>query len=232
MTYHTGQYWFSFTDCLSQNECNICRCIWFNAYFMYSGWKCHWGKNPSAFIQPKHVSSLDIKLLYVVSSMKQESVKPVFIRLSTAKNKYLLIPIKLPFLHLHLGKTDVMVSFKIPSCQVHSDSSQLPHQPYTAHYPWSSLQLATYSMWHLLPSSNEFFMSLPLPLTRRRGSYQSRSVNLCYCKWLRCLRNLWPFCPVIAIDCSSVGSILIRFVQRCCGAQCRSIIYNNCVVEV
>lgn len=50
------------------------------------------------------------------------------------------------------------------------------------------------------------------------GSYQPRSVNLCYCKLQSCHWNLWPLGPVIAIDCSTAGSILIGFVQRHCNA--------------
>lgn len=122
-----------------------------------------------------------------------------------------------------------------PPGQVYSGSSQLPHQPYTAHCPWSSVQLATYSMWHLLPSSNEFFMSLPLALTRRRDSYQPPSVKLCYCIWQCCLWNLWPF-----LSCRGYRSLCCRFladwiVHRRCNARCRhihEIIYNPRLVEI
>ena len=103
--------------------------------------------------------------------------------------------------------------------RVYSSSSQLPYKPYTADYPWSSLQLATYSMWHLLPSSNEFFMSLPLPLTWRRGL-----VSAPLCKTMPLKITVLPLESVTSLSCffffckamdgSLVVFILIGFIQR------------------
>lgn len=146
----------------------------------FSGWKCHLAalrkKNSSAFarILSQNVAAPWIYSCCLLLFINEEILKPVFMRLfitnnqKNTTNKYLLI------YHASVFESPSwwdhhMVSFRISPGQVYSANSQLPHQLYTAHYPWSSLQLATYSMWHLLPSSNEFFMSPPLPLTRRRG---------------------------------------------------------------
>lgn len=163
-------------------------------------------------------------LSYCLLLSINDKIKPFMIHYQiAAKNKYLLIFIMLAFVHLLLDETSVTVSFRIPPGRLYRASSQLPHQPHTAHFPWSSLQLATYSMWHLLPSSNEFFMSLPLPLTRRRGSYQPRSVNLCYCKLQCCHKNLWP-----PLSCHYYRLLLIGSVLRQWDAQCRWV-HNFCV---
>lgn len=80
-------------------------------------------------------------------------------------------------------------------------------------------------------------MSLPLPLTRRWGSYQQRSLKLCYCTVNDSVA--YRICDLSAlllfIDGSNAGSILIGFPGGCCGAQCRLIdmvIYSHCNVKM
>lgn len=80
--------------------------------------------------------------------------------LSTKKNHIIPEPYTSSSVHVEHDACDIVI-WNLPRSGLRRSVWSSPHL-HMAHQRWSSVQLVTYSMWHLLPFSYEFFISLPL----------------------------------------------------------------------